>query len=162
MSSLEIGQVTLMHSDGFLELLDILCTPFTESSLRLAISLLPLLRGGIYLTTKGLMRCDFRAANFSTETVRHAWELLRLLAWGAQLTGLRPPFRLAGWFSEGMEGPASLSGVETGDSSSEFSLEGSFLSMDILSDMSISDFRRRLPVQSASASHKRGENVTMI
>ncbi len=55
----------------------------------------------------------------------------------SKLTGLRPPFRFAGWFSDGIDGPGSFSGLEPMDSS-ESSLECSFLSIDILSDMTIS------------------------
>jgi len=45
MSSLEIGQVLLVGSDGLLELLNVLCPTLPEGRLCLAISLLPLFRG---------------------------------------------------------------------------------------------------------------------
>lgn len=55
----------------------------------------------------------------------------------SELTGLRPPLRFAGWFS-GIDGPGSFSGLEPMDSS-ESSLRCSFLSIDILSDMTITN-----------------------
>lgn len=48
-SRLQIVQVGLMDTDGFLELLDVLGTALTESSLGLSVSLLALLRGSIDL-----------------------------------------------------------------------------------------------------------------
>jgi hypothetical protein len=50
MSSLEVGQVLLMGSDGLLELLDVLGPALTEGRLCLAVSLLPLLRRRVDLT----------------------------------------------------------------------------------------------------------------
>lgn len=49
MSRIEVGQGLLLDADGLLELLDILCTSLSESSLCLPIPLLPLLCGRIDL-----------------------------------------------------------------------------------------------------------------
>ena len=48
-SSLEIGQVLLMGTNSFLELLDVLGPPLSECRLCLAVSLLSLFRCSIYL-----------------------------------------------------------------------------------------------------------------
>lgn len=50
MSSLEVGEVLLVSSDGFLELLDILGPALSEGRLGLAVSLLPLLGSCVDLT----------------------------------------------------------------------------------------------------------------
>lgn len=49
MSGIEVGQRLLLDTDGLLKLLDVLCSPLTESSLSLPVPLLSLLCGRIYL-----------------------------------------------------------------------------------------------------------------
>lgn len=52
-SSLELVEILLVHTDCFLQLLDVLRTPLAESGLSLAIPLFPFLRRGIYLIQGG-------------------------------------------------------------------------------------------------------------
>lgn len=49
MRRLQVVEVLLVDLDGLLELLDVLGTPLPESSLRLAVPLLPFLRCGVDL-----------------------------------------------------------------------------------------------------------------
>lgn len=51
MRCIQVGQGLLLDTDGLLELLDVLGTSLTESSLGLTVSLLPLLSGCIDLDT---------------------------------------------------------------------------------------------------------------
>lgn len=58
MSGIEVGECLLLHTYGLLELLDVLGASLTESSLRLPISLLPLLRRRIDLSHRQSSRSD--------------------------------------------------------------------------------------------------------
>lgn len=60
MSSIEIGQGLLLDTDCLLQLLDVLCPPFSESSLRLSVPLLPLLCSSVDLQRVSDLRDDSR------------------------------------------------------------------------------------------------------
>lgn len=64
MSSIEIGQGLLLDTDCLLQLLDVLCPPFSKSSLRLSVPLLPLLGSSVDLQRVSDYN-DWRTGNFA-------------------------------------------------------------------------------------------------